>query len=122
MVSRRVFLQVSTVAAGVGLVAPSVAQAAEEKCGPLPAPIANLKSMSDQAKPITREERLQRQEKAQRLMQANNLDAILLMEGTSLNYFTGIRWWGGERLFVMVLPARGAAFYVCPAFEEGRAR
>jgi Xaa-Pro dipeptidase len=44
------------------------------------------------------------------------------MEGTSLNYFTGIRWWGGERLFAMVLPARGAAFYVCPAFEEGRAR
>jgi len=122
MVSRRVFLQVSTVAAGVGLVAPSVAQAAEEKCGPLPAPIAKLKSMSDQAKPITREERLQRQEKAQRLMQANNLDAILLMEGTSLNYFTGIRWWGGERLFVMVLPAKAAAFYVCPAFEEGRAR
>jgi Xaa-Pro dipeptidase len=122
MVSRRRFLQVSTVAAGVGLVAPSVAQAAEEKCAPLPAPIANLKSMSDQAKPITREERLQRQEKARRLMQANNLDAILLMEGTSLNYFTGIRWWGGERLFVMVLPAKGAAFYVCPAFEEGRAR
>ena len=122
MVSRRGFLQVSTVAAGVGLVAPPVAQAAEEKCAPLPAPIAKLKSMSDQAKPIMREERLQRQEKAQRLMQANNLDAILLMEGTSLNYFTGIRWWGGERLFVMVLPAKGAAFYVCPAFEEGRAR
>jgi len=76
MVSRRGFLQVSTVAAGVGLVAPPVAQAAEEKCAPLPAPIANLKSMSDQAKPITREERLQRQEKAQRLMQANNLDAF----------------------------------------------
>ncbi len=55
MVSRRVFLQVSTVAAGVGLVAPSVAQAAEEKCAPLPAPIAKLKSMSDQAKPIMRE-------------------------------------------------------------------
>ena len=122
MVSRRGFLQVSTVAAGVGLVVPSVGQAAEEKCAPLPAPIANLKSMSDQAKPITREELLERQEKARRLMQANNLDAILLMEGTSLNYFTGIRWWGGERLFVMVLPAKGAAFYVCPAFEEGRAR
>src|SRR5712692_992784 len=122
MVSRRGFLQVSSVAAGVGLVAPSVAQAAEEKCTPIPAPIANLRSLSDQAKPITRVERLQRQEKARRLMQANRLDAILLMEGTSLNYFTGIRWWGGERLFVMVLPVKGAAFYVCPAFEEGRAR
>jgi Xaa-Pro dipeptidase len=55
-------------------------------------------------------------------MEANGLDAVLLMEGTSLNYLTGIRWWGGERLFAMVLPAKGTAFYVCPAFEEGRAR
>jgi Xaa-Pro dipeptidase len=61
-------------------------------------------------------------EKARSLMEANELDAILLMEGTSLNYFTGIRWWGGERLFAMVLPAKGTAFYVCPGFEEGRAR
>jgi Xaa-Pro dipeptidase len=44
------------------------------------------------------------------------------MEGTSLKYFTGIRWWGGERTFALVLPAKGSAFYVCPAFEEGRAR
>ena len=55
-------------------------------------------------------------------MEANDLDAIFLMEGTSLKYFTGIRWWGGERMFAMVLPAKGAAFYVCPGFEEGRAR
>jgi Xaa-Pro dipeptidase len=33
-----------------------------------------------------------------------------------------MRWWGGERLFTMVLPAKGESFYVCPAFEEGRAR
>jgi len=50
------------------------------------------------------------------------LDAIVLMEGTSLRYFTGIHWWGGERLFALVLPAKGKPFYVCPAFEEGRAR
>src|SRR5438270_12935324 len=44
------------------------------------------------------------------------------MEGTSLRYFSGMLWWGGERTFALVLPARGAAFYVCPGFEEGRAR
>jgi Xaa-Pro dipeptidase len=55
-------------------------------------------------------------------MTENSLDAILLMEGTSLKYFTGIRWWGGERTFAFVLPVKGPAFYVCPAFEEGRAR
>jgi Xaa-Pro dipeptidase len=55
-------------------------------------------------------------------MRENNLSAILLTPGTSLAYFTGIRWEGGERLFAMVLPAKGEAFYVSPAFEEGRAR
>lgn len=55
-------------------------------------------------------------------MREQGLDAILLTQGTSLAYFTGIQWWGGERLFAMVLPAKGAAFYVSPAFEEGRAR
>jgi Xaa-Pro dipeptidase len=55
-------------------------------------------------------------------MRDNNLSAMLLTQGTSLAYFTGIRWQGGERLFAMVLPAKGEAFYVAPAFEEGRAR
>ncbi|HLQ51222.1 MAG TPA: Xaa-Pro peptidase family protein [Terriglobales bacterium] len=121
MFSRRRLLQAGTLAAGTSLL-PPLSPGAEAKDAPLPASIASLKSMGGQAKPITREERNQRQEKGRRLMQTNNLDAILLTEGTTLNYFTGIRWWGGERLFAMVLPAKGAAFYVCPAFEEGRAR
>ena len=54
-------------------------------------------------------------------MEENNLAAILMTEGTSLTYFSGMHWWGGERLFAMVLPAKGQSFYVCPAFEEGRA-
>src|ERR1019366_4542197 len=84
--------------------------------------LAKLKSRKDEATPITREERHGRQERARQLMSKNALDAIVLMEGTSLRYFTGIRWWGGERTFALVLPTKGAAFYVCPAFEEGRAR
>ena len=106
---------------GMGLAPASLSPAGEQTLA-LPPSIAALKSMKDQARPIRPEERLARQEKARSLMEANELDAILLMEGTSLNYFTGIRWWGGERLFAMVLPAKGTAFYVCPAFEEGRAR
>jgi len=119
MTSRRNFLQAGAVAAGAAL-----ASLAEEnpKTAALPPSIATLKSLKDQARPITNEERRERQEKARRLMEANDLDAIFLMEGTSLKYFTGIRWWGGERMFAMVLPAKGAAFYVCPGFEEGRAR
>jgi Xaa-Pro dipeptidase len=118
MISRRNFVKLSSAAA---ILTTGAGDAAASDSKSLPTPIAALKSMKDQAHPITREERLERQERARQLMEGNGLDAILLMEGTSLRYFTGIRWWGGERLFAMVLPAKGAAFYVCPAFEEGRA-
>ncbi len=120
MISRRHFVQVGSISwamLGVSLFARGDV---EESA--LPPSIAALKSMKDQAKPITLEERRERQAKARRLMDSNRIDALLLMEGTSLKYFTGVDWWGGERLFAMVLPAKGAAFYVCPAFEEGRAR
>jgi len=122
MTSRRTFLQTGARLAGAALVPPSSAGRDSASATPLPAAIANLKSLKQAARPITREERRERQEKARALMEANGLDAIVLMEGTSLHYFTGIRWWGGERMFAMVLPAKGAAFYVCPAFEQGRAK
>jgi Xaa-Pro dipeptidase len=122
MISRRRFVQLSTVASAA-FTANSLAQTTAEvpHCS-LPPFITGLKSMKDQARPITLEERRQRQEKARGLMESGRIDALLLMEGTSLDYFTGIHWWGGERLFAMVLPSKGEAFYVCPAFEEGRAR
>jgi Xaa-Pro dipeptidase len=121
MFSRRRFLQSGTIAAGTGITALVPSLSAQET-SPLSPSIASLKSMKDQAKPITPEERGQRQEKARQLMQASHLDAVLMMEGTSLNYFAGVQWWGGERLFALVLPAKGRALCVCPAFEEGRAR
>jgi Xaa-Pro dipeptidase len=126
MISRRQFLEVSGVAAGVAavshpLLVSGIARDQKPEDSPLPPSLARLKSRKGEAVAITREERRARQEQARRLMTENSLDAIVLMEGTSLRYFTGIRWWGGERLFALVLPAKGGAFYVCPAFEEGRA-
>jgi Xaa-Pro dipeptidase len=121
MVSRRRFLQTGSLAAGVSVALSAVAHAADGDKA-LPPAIATLRTMRGDAKPITIEERIQRQEKARRLMIENKFSAILLPQGTSLAYFTGIRWEGGERLFAMVLPAKGEAFYVSPAFEEGRAR
>jgi Xaa-Pro dipeptidase len=120
MISRRRFLQTGSVAAGVSVALPTLAQGAEPDKS-LPPTIAALRTLRGEAKPITIEERAGRQEKARQLMRENNLSAILLTPGTSLAYFTGIRWEGGERLFAMALPAKGEAFYVSPAFEEGRA-
>src|ERR1700674_4039384 len=120
MLSRRHFLQSDSLAVGATTL-PALAHAIEADRS-LPPAIAALRTLHGEAKPITIEERAARQEKARRLMRENNLSAILLTQGTSLAYFTGIRWEGGERLFAMVLPAKGEAFYVSPAFEEGRAR
>ena len=128
MISRRRFLEVGSVAVGGAVggtmgaaMAPrpilATARAANLDDASLPPSLAALKSRKNEATPITRQERHERQERGRRLMSENDLDAIVLMAGTSLQYFTGIRWWGGERMFALVLPAKGAAFYVCPAFE-----
>ncbi len=121
MISRRDFLRTGSAAVGVFASVPAFAGTDGHKNAQLEA-IAALQSRKAEAKPISIEERAERQEKARRLMQENKLSAILLPQGTSLTYFSGIRWEGGERLFAMVLPSKGQAFYVAPAFEEGRAR
>ncbi len=125
MISRRRFLGAAGGAAGIAAVAgPGVAAGSHALTddASLPPSIARLKSRKNEATPISVEERGARQEQARKLMSENGIDAIVLMAGTSLQYFAGIRWWGGERMFALVLPAKGNAFYVCPAFEEGRAR
>ncbi len=126
MFSRRSFLWSSAAAVVISrapdLLAQGRGRGEPQPTGPLPPSIAALQSMRDQAKPITNDERRARIEKARRLMAENKLDAIALTGGTSLAYFTNIRWGGGERLFACVIPAKGDPFFVCPAFEEDRAR
>ena len=123
MISRRNFLGTSaTVAAGAALTgcdAPATSSADDSE---LPPSIARLESWANRATPITTEERAARVENAKRLMRADNVDALALCGGTSMVYFTGIRWGGSERLFTVVIPVEGDAFVVCPAFEEDRAR
>jgi Xaa-Pro aminopeptidase len=72
--------------------------------------------------PITSKERRGRIEKARRLMAENHLDAVILEGGSSMFYFTGVRWGLSERPFIAVLPAKGEMAWVSPAFEEERAR
>src|SRR2546422_241981 len=117
MLSRRSFL--GSLAAGVVLPHAGAAQQADAA---LPPPIAALTPMRDGVQPITAAERRGRIDKARRLMGQHKIDALMLTGGSSLVYFSGIRWGVSERLFAMVLPVKGEAFYVCPAFEEGRAR
>ncbi|MBS0375802.1 MAG: aminopeptidase P family protein [Proteobacteria bacterium] len=117
MITRRGFLAQGTLATGAVLIA-----GAADAATPPPAAIAALKSRRHEAQPISREERIARRERARQLMVEAGLDALVIAEGSSLLYFCGVHWWGSERLFAAVLPAHGEPFYVCPAFEEGRAR
>ena len=126
--NRRSFLQTGAIAGiGFGTAAcnnsSEVAQAQTPAAtgGPHPA-IAALKPMTADVKPITREERAARVQKAQRLMADNKISAIFLEGGSSMFYFTGVRWGLSERPFVAVIPAKGDIAWVCPGFEEERAR
>jgi len=82
----------------------------------------NLKPMTEGIEPITVEERLARVEKARKLMVENGIDAVYVEAGSSLFYFTGVRWSQSKRMTAAVLPAQGEIAYVCPAFEEARLR
>ena len=117
MVTRRGFLW------GAGAAAAMLhATRVDAQQGDAPPAIRALTSMRSQARPITADERRGRVEKARRLMAEEKIDALMLCSGMSLVYFTNINWSGGERLFACVIPAKGEPFFVCPAFEEDRAR
>jgi Xaa-Pro dipeptidase len=125
MLNRRRFLLSSAAAAAA---APTVALQAQRPtvaADPnlkLPPAIAALTSRRSEATPITLAEREQRLERARALLTQHKIDALVIATGTSLNYFTGMRWGQSERFFAWVLPAKGNPFIVCPVFEEGRVR
>lgn len=106
----------------LGTAASALAQTEPTEKPSLPPSIAALSSMREQVRPIANDERRARIEKARGLMAKAKMNALVLTPGTSLLYFTNIRWSGGERLFACVIPAKGEPFFVCPAFEEDRAR
>jgi Xaa-Pro dipeptidase len=112
MLSRRVFLQG---AAASPLLATGVAFA-----GDSPAPVH--KSLTGDAKPISVEERHARIAKAQSLMSQRKVAALLVESGSSLEYFTGIRWRRSERTTLAIIPASGDVLVVTPAFEEPSVR
>src|SRR5262249_12424046 len=88
----------------------------------VPDVIKNLRRMTQGIVPITDDERKARIVKAQQLMGEQKLDAIYLEPGSSMSYFTGMHWSTSERMFGLVIPQHGELAWVCPKFEEERAR
>jgi len=80
--------------------------------------LSALQPMTRDVVPIDRAERAARVARAQALMKANGIGAVLIEPGASLVYFTGIQWHRSERLTAALLPAEGEACIVTPFFEE----
>jgi len=120
--NRRNFLKLSAGAAGAALASVSCTPQEEASSfGPSRNLFSHLRPMTGDVVPISDEERLDRIEKAKRLMKENGIQAIYLEAGTSMFYYTGVRWGNSERMFGLVIPASGDIAWSCPAFEEDRA-
>jgi Xaa-Pro dipeptidase len=121
-VDRRKFVGRSVGLLGATAIGPTLAGAAIAEAQSGAGPIASLHPLGPPVMPITDEERRARIEKARRLMTENGIGAIFLEGGTSMFYYTGVRWGNSERTFGVVIPAKGELAWVTPAFEEQRAR
>jgi len=120
--TRRDFLIVAAGTAGAVAAGTTASSASPGPRTTLPDSIRRLRPLQGDYTPITDAERQARIENAQRLMVEHGIDAVFLDAGTSMFYFTGVRWGQSERMFAAVIPARGEVAYVTPAFEEERAR
>ena len=108
---RRDFFSAAVAAGGVLMLPGRPALAA-------PAGVSGLTSLTAGAKPIAPEERQARIAKLQRLMVEQDVGALIVESGSSLDYFTGVQWHRSERTTAAVIPARGDVVVVTPAFEE----
>jgi Xaa-Pro dipeptidase len=107
-VSRRSFFGMT--AAGAALATSSSAFAVDSQA-------RSLSSLTTGAKPISSQEHAARLGKLQSLMQQQKVAAILVEAGSSLEYFSGIRWWRSERTTAALIPAEGKTVVVTPFFE-----
>lgn len=81
-----------------------------------------LSPITSGAQPISSEEHQARLARLQGLMQHHQIGALLVEAGSSLEYFTGIRWWRSERTTAALVPAEGPLVIVTPFFEEPSVR
>lgn len=84
--------------------------------------LAALRDLTGNTRPIDPAERARRLSRAQALMKANGVGAVLIEPGASMIYFTGVRWHLSERLTCAILPVEGEPCIVTPFFEEPSVR
>lgn len=131
-IDRRDFLGLSAGLAGTALLtnaASVVGATSTETAGAdafqqrdLPDSIRKLRKMTDGITAVSLDERRARIEKARRLMRENNIDAIYIEPGSSMFYYTGMRWSTSERMFAVVIPRAARSPGCAPSLKKsGRA-
>jgi Xaa-Pro dipeptidase len=106
-------------AAAVAAACATTGTLAEAKTHPQrPRPLGSLKPMTGGAQPISAPERRARLAKVQDLMQQQQIAALLVEAGSTLEYFTGIHWWTSERVTAALIPASGQVIIITPFFES----
>jgi len=130
-VSRRELFRTASITTGAAAASALLGQAAvagelgtKEPQSGLPPAFENLRPLGDRVKPVSAEELQGRIAHARELMAGASprFDALYITPGTSLFYYTGIRWSLSERIVALLLPREGEPLIVCPGFEEGRLR
>ncbi len=109
--SRRDALALTAAGATFALGGKAVAAAVKNGLG-------DLRPMTARAQPISAAEHGARLARIQALMQQGKVAAFLVEAGSSLEYFTGVRWWRSERTTAALIPAHGRVIVVTPFFEE----
>ena len=107
--------QLIATAAALPLLGSAVARAAAPD-------LSALRDLTTGTTPIGPGERAARLARAQALMRAQGLGAVVLEPGSSMIYFTGVRWSRSERPTLAVLPVEGEPCIVTPFFEEPSVR
>ncbi|HZO24093.1 MAG TPA: Xaa-Pro peptidase family protein, partial [Steroidobacteraceae bacterium] len=105
-----------------GAAAAAAAVASTAKAVAAGAPPPALSSITTSAQPITAQEREGRIGKVQSLLQQQRIAAFLVESGSSLEYFTGVRWHRSERVTAAIIPASGRTVVVTPFFEQPSVR
>jgi Xaa-Pro aminopeptidase len=83
----------------------------------------SLRTLTEGIEPITAQEHAARDRQAASLRCSSaRLRALLVDAGSTLEYFTGIRWWRSERTTAALIPAEGGVVVVTPFFEEASIR
>ena len=104
---------------------PGLPQASSEEVEPpssVPDRHAHLTGLVQDVQAPTAAELAEHRQRVQAAMQRAEVELVVLEPGADMLYLSGVRWGRSERPFLLALPATGDPVWICPAFEEAKAR